>query len=59
MANSLTLDKTDTLEELFDLGLHYLLLPYYENTNILKIVPPKNENFQIKVLMFFIFLLKT
>ena len=28
-------------------------------SNILKILPPKNENFQIKILIFFIFLLKT
>ena len=28
-------------------------------SNILKISPPKTENFQIKILMFFIFLLKT
>ena len=28
-------------------------------SNILKILPPKNENFQIKFLIFFIFLLKT
>ena len=28
-------------------------------SNILKIFPPKNEHFQIKILMFFIFLLKT
>ena len=28
-------------------------------SNILKILPPKNENFQIKTLIFFIFLLKT
>ena len=27
-------------------------------SNILKILPPKNENFQIKILIFFIFLLK-
>ena len=26
--------------------------------NMLKILPPKNENFQIKILIFFIFLLK-
>ena len=28
-------------------------------SNILKILQPKNENFQIKILIFFIFLLKT
>ena len=28
-------------------------------SNVLKILPPKNENFQIKVLIFYIFLLKT
>ena len=28
-------------------------------SNVLKILPPKNENFQIKILIFFIFLLKT
>ena len=27
-------------------------------SNILKILPPKNEKFQIKILIFFIFLLK-
>ena len=35
---------------------------HYENTtysNIQKISPPKTENFQIKTLIFFIFLLKT
>ena len=33
----------------------------YENTpiQILKISPPKNEIFQIKILIFFIYLLKT
>ena len=28
-------------------------------SNTLKILPPKNDNFQIKILIFFIFLLKT
>ena len=28
-------------------------------SNILEILPPKHENFQIKILIFFIFLLKT
>ena len=28
-------------------------------SNILNILPPKNENFQIKILIFFKFLLKT
>ena len=37
---------------------------YYENTPIqiiliLKISPPKTESYQIKILIFFIFLLKT
>ena len=27
--------------------------------NILKFLPPKNENFQIEILIFFIFLIKT
>ena len=34
-------------------------LPKHAYLNILKILPPKNENFQIKILIFFIFLLET
>ena len=33
--------------------------PQHTYSNILEILPPKNENFQIKNLIFFIFLLKT
>ena len=45
-----------------DLGLYCLLRlalgkPAY--SNIMKVLPPKNENFQRKMLIFFIFLLKT
>ena len=36
----------------------YIVNKHYENTNILKISPPKTENLQIKILIFFIFLLK-
>ena len=35
------------------------LLQKHAYSNILKITPPKPENFQIKTLVFFIFLLKT
>ena len=35
---------------------HYKKQAY---SNILKILPPKNENFQIKILIVFIFPLKT
>ena len=39
----------------------YLDIPLREHaySNILKISPPKTESFQIKILIFFIFLLKT
>ena len=38
---------------------YYLPLRKHAYSNILKISPPKNENFQIKILILFIFLLKT
>ena len=37
----------------------YWLLRKYAYTNILKMSPSKTENFQIKILIFFISLLKT
>ena len=39
--------------------LENLFKHYETNSNMLKILPPKNENFLIKNLIFFIFLLKT
>ena len=39
------------------LGL-YMSLRKHVYSNILKILPAKNENFQIKILIFFLFLLK-
>ena len=36
-----------------------LSLRKHAHSNILKILPPKNENFQIKIQIFFLFLLKT
>ena len=39
--------------------LNSILLRKQAYSNILKILPPKSENFQMKILIFFIFLLKT
>ena len=66
MANS-----GDPDQEQSDLGPHCLHVAFCQKfwcmnslqkhaySNILKISPPKTENFQIKILIFFIFLLKT
>ena len=41
-------------------GYPVLKIDHYENySNILKISPPKTKSFQIKLLIFFIFLLNT
>ena len=40
-------------------ALPRITLRKHAYSNILKILPPKNENFQIKILLFFIFLPKT
>ena len=45
--------NVDNLEKSF-----FISLRRHAYSNILKILPPKNENFQIKILIFFIFLLK-
>ena len=37
----------------------YIALRKQAYSNILKILPSKNENFQIQILIFFIFLLET
>ena len=39
-------------------GLQFNPLRKHAYSNILKISPPKTESFQIKILIFFIFLLK-
>ena len=39
-------------------GMQRFALLKQAYSNILKILPPKNENFQIKILIFFLFLLK-
>ena len=39
--------------------LHLYSLQKHAYSNILKILPPKTENFQIKILIIFVFLLKT
>ena len=44
---------------LYCLHIHEKPLRKQAYSNILKILPPKNENFQIKILIFFISLLKT
>ena len=38
---------------------NFLTLRKHAYSNILKILPPKNENFQMKILILFIFQLKT
>ena len=60
--------KSDAPNVASDKGLHCLPLQYcfrhintlqkYTYSNTLKILPPKNESFQIKIMIFFIFLLK-
>ena len=49
------------LKHLRDCGSSVALLSLRKHaySNILKILPPKTENFQIKTLIFLIFLLKT
>ena len=61
MAKSVDPDETPR-SAASQLGLYCLLRPVCLNTygkyGILKISPPKTESFQIKILIFFIFLLK-
>ena len=51
-SSSCWLDQLGRSNYQYSLGKHAY-------SNILKILPPKNENFQRKMLIFFIFLLKT
>ena len=67
MANSVNPDETAQVSVLVcraervkaEVSIEYNSLRKQANSNILDILPPKNEKFQIKILIFFIFLLKT